>query len=171
MELATYIRDIPDFPVKGVLFRDITTLLKHPAALRESIDRMVEHYRGRQIDLVAAVESRGYIFGAPLAYQLGAGFVPVRKMGKLPAEKINVSYTLEYGVETLEMHVDAVSPGSRVLIVDDLIATGGSARATASLVEALGGTVVGMAFLIELLFLRGREKIKEYEVFSLIQYD
>lgn len=171
MDLATFIRDVPDFPVKGVLFRDITTLLKHPLAFQEAVQRLVDHYRGRQIDLVAAIESRGYIFGAPLAYQLGAGFVPVRKMGKLPAEKINVSYTLEYGVETLEMHVDAVSPGSRVLIVDDLIATGGSARATASLVEALGGTVVGMAFLIELLFLRGREKVKEYEVFSLIQYE
>ncbi|OGO40369.1 MAG: adenine phosphoribosyltransferase [Chloroflexi bacterium RBG_16_57_9] len=171
MDLATYIRDIPDFPVKGVLFRDITTLLKHPAAFREAIERMAEHYRGWEIDLVAAVESRGYIFGAPLAAQLGAGFVPVRKMGKLPAQKINISYSLEYGTETLEMHVDAVSPGSRVLVVDDLIATGGSARATASLVEALGGKVIGMAFLIELLFLGGREKIKEYEVFSLIQYE
>jgi len=171
MDLAKFIRDVPDFPVKGVLFKDITTLVKDPQAFREAIDALIEPYRNREIDLVAAIESRGFIFGAPVAYELGAGFIPVRKLGKLPAEKINASYTLEYGAETLEMHVDAIQPGQKVLIVDDLIATGGSAKATAQLVEQLGGEVVGIAFLIELNFLHGRDKLKDYDVFSLIQYE
>ncbi|MFQ6057438.1 MAG: adenine phosphoribosyltransferase [Anaerolineae bacterium] len=171
MDLSKLIRDVPDFPVKGVLFKDITTLVKDPQAFREAVDALIEPYRNRKIDLVAAIESRGFIFGAPVAYELGAGFIPVRKLGKLPAEKINASYTLEYGAETLEMHVDAIQPGQKVLIVDDLIATGGSAKATAELVERLGGQVVGIAFLIELNFLHGRDKLQDYEVFSLIQYE
>jgi adenine phosphoribosyltransferase len=171
MDLAKFIRDVPDFPVKGVLFKDITTLVKNPQALREAVDALIEPYRDREIDLVAAIESRGFIFGAPVAYALGAGFVPVRKLGKLPAEKINASYTLEYGAETLEMHMDAIQPGQKVLIVDDLIATGGSAKAAAKLVEQLGGEVVGIAFLIELSFLRGRDKLEGYDLFSLIQYE
>jgi adenine phosphoribosyltransferase len=171
MDLAKFIRDVPDFPVKGVLFKDITTLVNDPRAFRETIEALIEPYRDQEIDLVAAIESRGFIFGAPVAYELGAGFIPVRKLGKLPAEKINASYTLEYGAETLEMHVDAIQPGQKVLIVDDLIATGGSANATVKLVEQLGGEVVGIAFLIELNFLRGREKLEGYEIFTLVQYE
>ena len=171
MDLAKFIRDVPDFPVKGVLFKDITTLVKDPHAFREAVDVLTKPYKDRKVDLVAAIESRGFIFGAPVAYQLRAGFIPVRKLGKLPVEKINASYTLEYGAETLEMHVDAIQPGQRVLIVDDLIATGGSAKATVNLVEQLGGEVVGIVFLIELNFLRGREKLEGYDIFSLIQYE
>jgi len=171
MDLASMIRDVPDFPVKGVLFKDITTLIKDPDAFQEVIDRLVDRYADRDLDLVAAVESRGFIFGPPVAYQLGVGFVPIRKLGKLPAEKINASYTLEYGAETLEMHTDAIQPGQKVLIIDDLIATGGSAKAAIELVERLGGEVVGLGFLIELTFLHGREKLKNYEVYSMIQFD
>jgi len=170
MDLASLIRSIPDFPVKGILFRDITTLIKNPQALRYVVDQFVQRYAAQNVDLVAAVESRGFIFGAPLAYQLGAGFIPIRKLGKLPAQKINASYTLEYGAETLEMHVDAIQPGQRVLIVDDLIATGGSAQATVNLIERLGGKVVGIGFLIELTDLHGRDKLKGYDVFSLVKY-
>jgi len=171
MDLASMIRDVPDFPVKGVLFKDITTLIKDPDAFQEVIDRLVDRYADRNLDLVAAVESRGFIFGPPVAYQLGVGFVPIRKLGKLPAEKINASYTLEYGAETLEMHTDAIQPGQKVLIIDDLIATGGSAKAAIELVERLGGEVVGLGFLIELTFLHGREKLENYEVYSMIQFD
>jgi len=171
MDLASMIRDVPDFPVKGVLFKDITTLIKDPDAFQEVIDRLVDRYADRDLDLVAAVESRGFIFGPPVAYQLGVGFVPIRKLGKLPAEKINASYTLEYGAETLEMHTDAIQPGQKVLIIDDLIATGGSAKAAIELVERLGGEVVGLGFLIELTFLHGREKLENYEVYSMIQFD
>lgn len=170
MDLAQMIRDVPDFPVKGILFKDITTLIKDPAAFREAVDRMAAPYEGMEIDLVAAIESRGFIFGAPLAYKLGAGFVPVRKPGKLPAETISASYTLEYGTNTLEIHKDAVRPGQRVLLVDDLLATGGSAKAAATLIEQLGGKVVGVAFLIDLTFLHGVEKLTGYDVRSIIQF-
>jgi adenine phosphoribosyltransferase len=171
MDLAATVRSVPDFPIKGILFYDITTLLKNPAALKEGIDRLTNHYRNAGVDRVVGIESRGFIFGIPLAYQLEAGFVPVRKPGKLPAATISESYALEYGTNTLEMHVDAIEKGQRVLVVDDLLATGGTAKATCNLVEKLGGEVIGLAFAIELNFLKGREKLKDYDVFSLIQYD
>ncbi len=170
MDLASMIRDIPDFPVEGILFKDITTLIKDADAFRQAIDTLLEHYRHREIDLVASIESRGFIFGAPLAYELGAGFIPVRKPNKLPAEKISVEYTLEYGTNVLEMHKDAIQAGQKVLIVDDLLATGGSAKATIDLVEKLGGQVVAVAFLIDLTFLKGMEKLKGYDVLSLIKF-
>jgi adenine phosphoribosyltransferase len=170
MELASLIRDVPDFPVPGILFKDITTLVGNPAAFREVITLLTDHYAGTPVDVVAAIESRGFIFGAPLAVRLGAGFVPVRKPGKLPARSISDSYALEYGTNTLELHEDAIQPGQRVLVVDDLLATGGSARAAVNLVERLGGKVVGVAFLVELDFLHGREKLNGYPVLSLIHY-
>jgi adenine phosphoribosyltransferase len=171
MELASLIRDVPDFPVEGILFKDITTLIRNADAFREVIDRMTEHYADTDVDLVVAVEARGYIVGAPLAYALGAGFVPVRKPGKLPAKIVSESYTLEYGTNSLEIHEDAIKPGQWVLVVDDLLATGGSARATINLVERLGGKVVGVAFMIELDFLHGRDKLEGYDVLSLIHFD
>lgn len=171
MELARVIRNVPDFPVKGILFYDITTMLKEAEAFRDSIDQLVSFYQSREIDVVVGVESRGFIFGAPLAYRLNAGFVPVRKPGKLPAETLAESYELEYGTNTLEMHVDAIQGGQKVLVIDDLLATGGTAKATCRLVERLGGEVVGVAFVIELNFLKGREQLQGYEVFSLLQYD
>jgi adenine phosphoribosyltransferase len=170
MDLAKLIRDVPDFPVKGILFKDITTMIKGPEAFQESVDILVDRYADSKIDLIAAIESRGFIFGAPLAYRLDAGLIPVRKPGKLPAEKLSESYTLEYGVNTLEMHQDAIEPGQRVLIVDDLLATGGSAKATSNLVERLGGEVVALAFVIELDFLHGRDKLAGYDVFSIIHF-
>ncbi len=171
MDLASTIRSVPDFPVKGILFYDITTLLKQPAALKQSIEQLTEHYQDEPIDLVVGVESRGFIFGMPLAYKLGAGFVPVRKPGKLPAATMAESYELEYGTNTLEIHADAIEAGQKVLVVDDLLATGGTAKATCNLIKKLGGKVVGLAFVIELNFLQGREKLMEYEVFSLLRYD
>lgn len=170
MDFKSVIRDIPNFPIEGVLFRDITTLLKDPVAFRAAIDSLVAHYRDQQLDVIVSIESRGHIFAAPMAYKLGVGLAPVRKPGKLPADKIQVAYELEYGTEKLEMHTDAVHPGQRVLIVDDLIATGGSANAARQLVETLGGQVAGFAFLIELTFLNGREALKGYDVFSVVQY-
>ena len=170
MDLARMIRSIPDFPVEGILFRDISTLTKNPDAFQEAIDALIDHYADKDIDLVIGIESRGFVFGAPMAYEMGAGFVMVRKPGKLPAEAISASYTLEYGTNTLEMHKDSIQPGQRVLLVDDLLATGGSAKAAAELIEQLGGEIVGIAFLIELTDLNGVEKLKDYEVFSLIQY-
>jgi adenine phosphoribosyltransferase len=171
MDLASTIRSIPDFPVEGILFYDITTLLKRPDALQESINQLANHYQNLGIDLVVGVESRGFIFGMPLAYKLGAGFIPVRKPGKLPAATASESYQLEYGTNTLEIHIDAIEQGQKVLIVDDLLATGGTAKATCNLVEKLGGQVIGLAFVIELNFLHGRRKLEGYEVFSLIRYD
>jgi len=171
MDLAGTIRDVADFPVEGILFKDITTLLKNPQALQETVDRMAAYARSRDVELVVGVESRGFIFGMPLAYKLGCGFVPVRKPGKLPAEKISESYTLEYGINTLEIHVDAVSAGLRVLVVDDLLATGGTALATCKLIERLGGQVAGAVFAIELGFLNGRDQLNNYDVFSLITFD
>ncbi len=170
-ELISSIRSIPDFPKKGIVFRDITTLLKDPLAFNEAIDAFHEHYRSKEIAKVVSVESRGFIFGAVLAYTLGAGFVPVRKPKKLPAETIKEEYALEYGTDSLEIHVDAISKGERVLIVDDLLATGGTILATAKLVERLGGNIVGLAFLIELSFLKARERLSNYDVFSIINYD
>lgn len=170
-ELASKIRAIPDFPIPGILFRDITPLLRDAHAFRRALDLLAERWQGMGVDLVAAVESRGFIVGAPVAERLGAGFVPVRKPGKLPWTKARVEYQLEYGTEAIEMHKDAVEPGQRVLIVDDLLATGGTAGAVRTLVEQAGGTVVGFAFLIELAGLRGRERLAGYPVFSLIRFD
>ena len=170
IDLKTRIRDIPDFPEKGILFRDITTLLKDPAAFRQVIDHMTDYFRESRATHVCAVEARGYMFGAPLAYNLGLGFVPVRKPGKLPFDTISQAYELEYGKNVLELHKDAVGPGDRILIVDDLIATGGSSKATAQLVEKLGAEVAGFGFLIELGFLEGRRALDGYEVYSILQY-
>ena len=169
--LKNLIREVPDFPKPGINFYDITTLLKDPAGLRGSIDALAELCRGEQIDTIIGVESRGFIFATPLAYQMNAGFVPVRKPKKLPAECVSVSYDLEYGQDTLEMHKDAVGEGHRVLIVDDLLATGGTAKAVVDLVEGLGGIVVGLLFVVELDFLDGRQKFNGYNVQSLIRYD
>lgn len=168
--LATMIRDIPDFPRQGILFKDITTLLKDGRALRESIDALTELCRPLKPDLIVGMESRGFIFGTPVAYLLGIGFVLVRKLGKLPAETIQVSYDLEYGSNVVEMHRDAIAPGQRVVIVDDLLATGGTSKATIQLVEGVGGTVAGTAFLVELTFLQGREVLQGYQVESVIKY-
>jgi adenine phosphoribosyltransferase len=171
MDFASLIRSIPDFPIKGILFRDITTLIRDGDAFQDVIDSMVERYIDTDIDAIAAIEARGWIFGAPLAYELGCGFVPVRKPSKLPAEKISVSYALEYGENTLEMHKDAFTPGTKVLLVDDLLATGGSAQAAIELIEKLGAQVVGIAFLIELVDLKGRDKLKGYDVYSMIKFE
>lgn len=168
--LKALVRDVPDFPIPGILFRDVTPLLRDARALAEVVDRMAELYRGERIDLVAGIESRGFILAVPLALKLGAGFVPVRKPGRLPAEKVTREYALEYGKNSLELHRDAVEPGQRILLVDDLLATGGTARASAHLVEELGGEVAGVAFLIELEALRGRELLAEYDVRALIRY-
>jgi adenine phosphoribosyltransferase len=169
--LKQLIREIPGFPKPGILFYDITTLLKNPAGLRGIIDGLKDHYSGAQVDVVIGIEARGFIFAPALAYALGAGFVPVRKPKKLPAESVSVTYDLEYGTDTLEMHKDALDEGKRVLIVDDLLATGGTAAATARMVTGLGGIVVGMGFVVELTFLHGRQKLAGYDVFSLLQYD
>ncbi len=170
MNFKEYIRNIPDFPQKGILFRDITTLLKEPAVFKDVIDRLVKQYQDTKIDKVISVEARGYIFGGALAYLLGCGFVPVRKPGKLPAETISLDYTLEYGTNTVEMHKDAITRGEKVLVFDDLLATGGTVQATCKLVEKLGGTVVSCAFIINLTELKGAEKLHQYDVFSLIEY-
>ena len=164
------IRDVRDFPSEGIVFKDITPVLQDPAAFRQVIDRMLEKARPKQPDVVAGIESRGFIFGAPLALELGASFVPVRKLGKLPGETIRAEYSLEYGTNTVEIHKDAVRPGQRVLIVDDLLATGGTSLASAELVETLGGEVVGMTFLVELGFLNGRDALSAYDLDSLIEF-
>ncbi len=169
-ELRARIREIPDFPKPGILFYDITTLLKDPAAYRESIDLMLAPWRDDKIDLVVGMESRGFIFSAPMAYLLNAGLVPVRKLGKLPAETITVEYALEYGSNTLEIHRDAIQPGQRVLVVDDLLATGGTVRGTIDLVERLQGEVVGLGFLVELEFLKGRDRLQGLRVESVVRY-
>src|SRR5689334_5665382 len=165
------IREVPDFPKPGILFYDITTLLKDRLGLRGVIDGLQHHYQDAKVDIVIGIEARGFIFAPALAYALHAGFVPVRKPKKLPAECVRVDYELEYGVGTLEMHKDAVVEGCRVLIVDDLLATGGTAAAAAKLVRESGGTVVGAAFVVELTFLNGRQKLEGTDVFSLLQYD
>ncbi len=170
-DLKNKIRNIPDFPRKGIVFRDITTLLKDSDAFRTAIDRMAEYCRKKNPDIIVSSEARGFILGGAIAYKLGIGFVPVRKPGKLPHKTINQSYEKEYGPDILEIHSDAVVKGQRVVIIDDLIATGGTINATAELVKRLGGDVVGFCFLIELSFLGGRKILKDYDVFSLIQYD
>jgi len=171
MDLASMIRDVPDFPKKGIIFKDITTLLINPHALRTTIQEMLTYCDGKNIDVVVGIESRGFIFGSLLAYNLGCGFVPVRKPGKLPAEIISESYTLEYGTNTLDIHLDAIQKGQQVLIVDDLLATGGTAAAACRLVEQLGGEVVGLTFVVELLFLKGIDALSNYEVFSVVKFD
>jgi adenine phosphoribosyltransferase len=170
-DLRAKIRDIKNFPTEGILFKDITTLLKDGPAWRFAVDSLANRYQNERVDVVVGVESRGFIFGGAIAHQLQAGFVPVRKVGKLPAKTIEVEYELEYGRDALAMHEDAIAPGQRVLAVDDLLATGGTMGATLRLVEQLGGQVVGVAFMIELAFLHGREKLKKYPVHSLIVYD
>ena len=169
MEFVSLIRDVPDFPIEGVLFKDITPLLRDAAGFRATIDAFGERLRGIPADLVVGMESRGFIFAAPLAYTLGLGFVPVRRLGKLPAASIRVDYELEYGTNSFEMHQDAVVEGQRVLIVDDVLATGGTVKATISLVEQLGGQVATVAFLIELPALEGRKHLHNYQVVSLIE--
>jgi adenine phosphoribosyltransferase len=168
--LKSTIREIPDWPKPGILFYDITTLLKNAQAFREAVTALIDPYRGQRIDLVLGIEARGFIFAPTVAYALGAGFVPVRKPGKLPAATNRAQYELEYGTDSLEIHRDAIGPGQRVLIVDDLIATGGTAKAVADLVRKMGGTVVGLAFLVELEFLNGREKLEGYNVTSILKY-
>src|SRR6266478_6529471 len=169
--LKKLIREVPDFPKKGILFYDITTLLKDKLGFATLIDALSEHYVGKDLDLVLGMEARGFIFGPALAYRLNAGFVPVRKPGKLPAATAKYDYALEYGTNTLEIHKDAIQKGERVIIVDDLLATGGTAEATAKLAESLGGKIAGMGFVVELEFLKGRDKLKGYEVMSLLRYD
>ena len=170
MNLADYIRDVPDFPIPGILFRDITPLLQDPGALREAVRRMCEPWEGREVDLVAAMEARGFMFGAAMAIRLGAGFVPVRKAGKLPWRTRSVAYTLEYRDDVLHVHEDAVSAGQRVLVVDDVVATGGTAKAVVELMEQLGGVVVGVQFLVELADLKGRELLEGHEVQAVITF-
>ena len=169
--LKQLIREVPDFPKPGILFYDITTLLKDRAGFATLIDALSEHYISKRVDLVLGIEARGFIFGPALAYRLNAGFVPVRKPKKLPAETAKVTYQLEYGSDSLEVHKDAVQHAQRVIIVDDLLATGGTASATVQLVKSLGGEISGLAFVVELDFLLGRKKLEGYDVFSLIQYD
>jgi adenine phosphoribosyltransferase len=169
--LKKLIREVPDFPKPGILFYDITTLLKDKLGFARLIDALSENYIGKKIDLVLGIEARGFIFGPALAYRLNAGFVPVRKPGKLPAETLKISYELEYGSNTLEVHKDAIRKGQRILIVDDLLATGGTAVATADLASTLGAQIVSLAFVVELDFLKGRERLVKYDVFSLLHYD
>ncbi len=169
-DLKQYIRNIPDFPKKGILFRDITTLLKDGKKFKEVIDKLARRYAGKDIDAVVAVESRGFIFGSALAYKLGAAFVPVRKKGKLPFKTLSAAYTLEYGKDSLEVHEDAFKPGARILLIDDLLATGGTLGAVVELVKKLKGNIQEIVFIIELLDLKGREKIKDFPVYSLIKY-
>jgi len=169
--LKQLIREVPDFPKPGILFYDITTLLKDKSGFASLIDQLSEHYITQDIDLVLGMEARGFIFGPALAYRLNAGFVPVRKPGKLPAETVRENYALEYGTSSLEIHKDAIRKGQRVIIVDDLLATGGTAEATARLAEKLGGVIAGLGFVVELDFLNGRDKLQGYEVMSLLHYE
>jgi adenine phosphoribosyltransferase len=169
-ELKAAIREIPDWPKKGILFYDVTTLLKQGRCFEQTINALIDPYKDKQVDLVLGIEARGFIFAPTVAYALKAGFVPVRKPGKLPAAKLQMSYELEYGTDSLEIHQDAVRPGQRVLIVDDLIATGGTAKAVAEMVETMEATVVGLAFVVELSFLRGRDKLAKFDVHSVLHY-
>jgi adenine phosphoribosyltransferase len=168
--LKSKIRHVPDFPKAGILFYDVTTLLRDPQGLKLALDALTQPFAGRGVDLVVGIESRGFILGAAVADRIGAGFVPVRKLGKLPAETIKASYALEYGSDSLEMHRDAIERGQRVLIIDDLLATGGTAAATVTLVETLGGTIVGIGFLIELLALNGRRKLGGRDIHAVLRY-
>jgi adenine phosphoribosyltransferase len=171
MDLQKLIREVPDYPKPGILFYDLTTLLKDKKGFSELIDRLCGHYEGHKIDLVCGIEARGFIFAPALAYRLGAGFVPIRKPNKLPAKVAKMSYALEYGTDSMEMHEDAVQKGQRVLLCDDLLATGGTAVAAVQLIRSLGGIVDGAAFAVELKFLNGRAKLKDLDVFSLMAYD
>ena len=170
MDLKSLIREVPDFPKPGILFYDITTLLKDPVALHSAVDALANCYVGRKVDSVVGIEARGFIFAPMVAYRLNAGFVPVRKPKKLPASTARVTYNLEYGADALEVHRDAITPGQDVLIIDDLLATGGTAAAVAQLIESLGGTVVGLGFLIELAFLKGRAKLGKYDLHAVLEY-
>lgn len=170
IDLRDHIRDVPDFPKPGILFKDITPLLAHPGAFREAVDRLADHFEGRGIDAVAAAEARGFLFGPPLALRLGVGFIPIRKPGKLPYAKIGLEYALEYGTDRLEVHGDALGPGGRILLLDDVLATGGTMVACRDLVRMAGAEVVACAFVIELAFLGGRARLGPEEVFSLISY-
>lgn len=169
-DLKKLIRDVPDFPKKGIIFKDITPLLQNPTGLRTAVEIISNNYKDRGVDVVVGVEARGFILAPAVAFNLGAGFVPVRKPRKLPYEKISMSYALEYGTDTLEMHKDAVRKNQNVLMVDDLLATGGTMAACCKMVESLGGNVIGCAFLIELTFLNGRKNLNKYDIFSLIRY-
>ncbi|MEJ5262958.1 MAG: adenine phosphoribosyltransferase [Ignavibacterium sp.] len=171
MNLKEHIRNIKDFPKQGIMFRDITTLLKNPDAMKYTSEKLFEFAKGLKVDKVVGIESRGFIFGSILSDKLNAGFVPVRKPGKLPAEKEQATYQLEYGTDTLEIHKDAIKQGDNVLIHDDLLATGGTMEAVCKMIEKLGGNVVQISFIIELTFLNGREKLKNYDVKSIVQYD
>jgi len=171
MDLKQFIRDIPDFPKQGILFRDITPLLQTPDAFKYVVDRFTDEYRQAGLNAVVAIESRGFLFGAPLALSLGVSLVPVRKAGKLPAKHISVEYSLEYGTSQLDIHEDALKRGQKALVVDDLLATGGTANAAAKLVELLGAEIHGIAFVVELAFLKGRERLREYDVLSLVTYE
>jgi adenine phosphoribosyltransferase len=170
IDLRTYLRDIPDFPKPGILFKDITPLLASPEAFQASIDGLAGQFAGRKLDAIAAAEARGFLFAAPLALKLGVGLVPIRKPGKLPYNKVSLEYQLEYGSDRLEMHSDALSPGHRILLIDDVLATGGTMRACCDLVGQTGAEVVACAFVVELLFLHGRKRLEPLEVFSLLQY-
>ena len=171
MDLKNHIRTIPDFPKKGIMFRDVTTLMKNGESFKYTIDQLYEKYSGQKIDKIVGIESRGFIFGGALAYKLGIGFVPVRKPGKLPGEKVRVEYELEYGKDALEIHKDAILPGENVLIIDDLIATGGTCLAAISLVEKLNGNIVGCAFVVDLPELKGKEKLSNYQLFNLVEFE
>lgn len=171
MDLKSIIRSVPDFPKQGIMFRDITTLIENPEAFKYCIDQIAEHYKQEDYDVIVGVESRGFIFGAALAYATGKPLLIVRKPGKLPCDVVFEEYELEYGTDKIEMHADSVKAGQRILLVDDLLATGGTIKATANLIEKAGGKVAGMAFVIELTFLNGKEKLKDYDVFSLVEYD
>jgi len=168
--LKKLIRDVPDFPKKGIIFKDITPLLQSPKGLRDTVEAISTHYKNKKIDIVVGAEARGFILAPTIAFKLGAGFVPIRKPGKLPHEKISMSYALEYGTDTLEIHKDGVRKGQQVLMVDDLLATGGTMAACCKLVESLGGNVVGCTFLIELTFLNGKKALDKYDIYSLIKY-
>jgi len=168
--LKKSIRNIPDFPKPGILFRDVTTLIQNKTAFKKAVDLLAKRYKGQGFNKVAGVEARGFIFGAAVAYKIGAGFVPVRKKGKLPFKTISTTYKLEYGTDTLEIHKDAISPGEKVLIIDDLLATGGTVKAVTELIKQLGGKISGIGFIIELVDLHGRDKLKEYPLYSLIKF-
>lgn len=170
MDLKSSIRTIPDFPKPGIMFRDITTLLKDPKAFNHTIDLLTNRYIGRDIDVIAGIESRGFILGSALAHRLNLGFIPIRKKGKLPGKTESVEYALEYGTDKIEVHVDAISPGQKVLLVDDLIATGGTARAAADLIEKLGGHVIECCFVVDLPDLKGKDKLSKYPVFTLVEF-
>lgn len=169
-ELKSLVRDVPDFPKKGIIFKDITPLLQNPKGLRTAVETISDHYKNTKIDVVVGAEARGFILAPTIAFNLGAGFTPIRKPGKLPYEKVSMSYALEYGTDVLEIHKDGIRKGQHVLMVDDLLATGGTMSACCKLVESLGGKVVGCAFLIELTFLNGSKNLMPYEIFSVIKY-